>query len=103
MTKRGYYIWINGFPAVGKLTVATELQRLLPDSVLIDNHQLIDVVTLPRDHPEYNAQRERVRQEAFRKWVHPGSDEESGCGSRDEQLGRIVIFTGASTFTRQTY
>ncbi|KND91831.1 hypothetical protein TOPH_03362 [Tolypocladium ophioglossoides CBS 100239] len=93
MTKRGYYIWINGFPGVGKLTVATELQRLLPGSLLIDNHQLIDVVKLPRDHPQYNTQRERVRQEAFRKWVHPDGDEESSCGSRDERLGRIVIFT----------
>ncbi|KAJ6440047.1 AAA domain-containing protein [Purpureocillium lavendulum] len=93
MADVGTHIWINGFPGVGKLTVAMELHRLLPNSVLIDNHQLIDVVQLPRDHPDYNAQRERVRREAFAKWVHPQTDEESACGDRAAQLRQTLIFT----------
>ncbi|UNI19622.1 hypothetical protein JDV02_005801 [Purpureocillium takamizusanense] len=87
------HIWINGFPGVGKLAVARELQRLMPGSVLIDNHQLIDVVDLPRDHPDYTAQRERVRLEAFDKWVHPQTDSQSACGDIAEQLRQTVIFT----------
>lgn len=85
------YIWINGFPGVGKLTAARHLQRLIPRSVLIDNHSLIDVVKLPRDHPDYNAERERVREEAYQKYVYPEDDE--------DQLQRVVIFTGTATIS----
>lgn len=85
------YIWINGFPGVGKLTAALQLQRLIPQSCLIDNHQLIDVVKLPRDHPEYNGERERVRDEAYQKYVYPDND--------PDQLERVVIFTGMSQLT----
>lgn len=98
MTKPAPHIWINGFPGVGKLTVARELQRLIPGSILVDNHQLIDVVDLPRDHPDYTAQRERVRLEAFDKWVHPQTDAESACGDRVEQLLQTIIFTGTTQF-----
>lgn len=83
------YIWINAFPGVGKLTTARLLHNMIPNSVLIDNHTLIDVVTLPRDHPDYNAQRVKVRQEAFAKWAHP-----TGEGSA-EMLQRVLIFTGS--------
>lgn len=84
------YIWINAFPGVGKLTTARQLHSLIPNSVLIDNHMLIDVVKLPRDHPDYNAQRIKVRQEAFAKWAHP-----TGEGST-ETLQRVLIFTGSA-------
>lgn len=87
-------VWINGFPGVGKFTIAKELHRLLPGSVLVDNHSLIDQVTLPRDHADYNSQRRKVRDAAYTRWVHPETDEESECGSREEQLGRVVILTG---------
>lgn len=90
------HIWINGFPAVGKLTIAKEVQRLVPGSVLIDNHSLIDPVTLARDHPDYKAERDKVRDAAFTKWVHPATDDESECGSKEDQLRRVVIFTGTA-------
>ncbi|OAQ69997.1 AAA domain-containing protein [Pochonia chlamydosporia 170] len=93
------YVWINGFPAVGKLTVARALQAMLPNSDLIDNHSLIDVVQLPRDHPEYNRQREQVRDEAFNRFVYPETDEQSACGNKQEQMRRIVIFTGMTNLT----
>ncbi|CEJ94693.1 hypothetical protein VHEMI10210 [[Torrubiella] hemipterigena] len=87
------HIWINGFPATGKLTIAKEVHRLVPGSVLIDNHSLIDQVTLARDHPDYNAERAKVRSAAFTKWVHPATDDESDCGSKQDQLNHVVIFT----------
>lgn len=79
---------------MGKYTIAKELHRLLPGSVLVDNHSLIDRVTLTRDHPDYNSERERVRDAAYRRWVYPETDGESECGDVEEQLGRVVIFTG---------
>ncbi|KAK2729109.1 hypothetical protein CKAH01_10548 [Colletotrichum kahawae] len=64
-------IWINGFPGTGKLTIATQLVRLIGKdrAVLIDNHQLIDNVKLPRRHPQYWEARALERQKAFRAYV----------------------------------
>lgn len=88
----GYYIWINGFPGVGKLTVATELQRRLPGSVLLDNHTLIDIVTLPRDHVNYDSERRRARQAAFAEHVYSQDEQENA-----ERLQRVIIATGVFT------
>ncbi|KAK1766698.1 hypothetical protein QBC33DRAFT_83827 [Phialemonium atrogriseum] len=38
------YIYINGYPGVGKLTVAKELEKLIPGSKIYHNHLLIDPV-----------------------------------------------------------
>ncbi|OAQ97402.1 hypothetical protein LLEC1_02672 [Akanthomyces lecanii] len=59
----GQFVWINGMPGVGKLTVARALHALLPGSHLVDNHSLIDQVA------------------------------ESACGDQAAQLARVVIFT----------
>ncbi|OAQ59905.1 AAA domain-containing protein [Pochonia chlamydosporia 170] len=84
----GYYIWINGFPGVGKLTVAIELQKRLKGSLLLDNHTLIDVVKLPRDHPEYASERKLARQRAFSQYVY--SD-----GKNAGKLKQVIIATDA--------
>jgi adenylate kinase len=57
-------IYINGFPGVGKLTVAKELQRLLPHSKIFHNHLTIDPVAaiLDRTSPEYDTMRTELRQ-----------------------------------------
>ncbi|KAM3502222.1 hypothetical protein MY10362_004995 [Beauveria mimosiformis] len=81
------FVWINGLPGVGKLTVARALCALLPSAQLIDNHSLIDQVSLPRTHASYNAERARVRDAAYSSAVYPPDD--------DAQLARVVIFTGA--------
>lgn len=56
------FIYINGFPGVGKLTIARELQKLLPKAELIDNHQLIDPVAaiFERTDPEYQPARKEL-------------------------------------------
>lgn len=80
-------LWINAFPGSGKLTVAKALAELLGEgkAIIIDNHQLIDPVELvyPREHPEYQQQRKRKREEVFRKTV---GNEEYQC--------QMIIFTG---------
>lgn len=80
-------IWINGFPGSGKLTVSKALIRVYREEqpILIDNHQLIDPVEakIPRDHPEYQQQRQLERSKAFAKYV----DGTAMCS-------RIIVFTG---------
>lgn len=88
----GIIIWINGFPGVGKLSIARKLVERLTDcgcgAVLIDNHQLIDPVTLLRDHPDYNVERRAVRQTALARYV---LDPDS------EAWRKVVIFTDFQT------
>ncbi|KAH6690505.1 hypothetical protein F5X68DRAFT_253396 [Plectosphaerella plurivora] len=57
------YIYINGYPSVGKLTVAKELQKLFPGSQVLDFNTMINMVppTDPVDSPNYIANRTRVR------------------------------------------
>ncbi|GIZ43980.1 hypothetical protein CKM354_000718900 [Cercospora kikuchii] len=79
-------VWINGFPGVGKLTVARELLKLYTKEqvALIDNHQLIDSVAarFQRNDPQYYVERRKERQKAFERWVL----------NRDERH-RLVVFT----------
>ncbi|KAI5365851.1 putative P-loop containing nucleoside triphosphate hydrolase [Septoria linicola] len=80
-------VWINGFPGVGKLTIARELVKFYEqqDVVLIDNHQLIDPVAAKwkRDDPKYYTERRRERLRALGRWVLPA-----------EECQRLVVFTG---------
>ena len=75
------FVYINGYPGVGKLTVAKELmhvrpsplaaifvrlrgffRKLIPSSRLIDNHSLIDPVArrYERWMPEYYPRRKEI-------------------------------------------
>ncbi|KAL8738293.1 MAG: hypothetical protein Q9181_000882 [Wetmoreana brouardii] len=56
-------IYINGYPGVGKYTIAKELVKLLPNAKLLDNHQLIDPVAAVYERwmPEYQGLRKTVR------------------------------------------
>ena len=83
--KAAALIWINGFPGTGKLTVARAITQLHKDTILLDNHKLIDPVEIhtPRSHPDYQKQRRMQRQSAFEQYVfNPAS------------LSKVVIFTG---------
>ncbi|KAL8800102.1 MAG: hypothetical protein Q9182_005414 [Xanthomendoza sp. 2 TL-2023] len=57
------FIYINGYPAVGKYTVAKRLVQMLPNAKLLDNHLLIDPVAAvyERSMPEYQGLRKLVR------------------------------------------
>jgi adenylylsulfate kinase-like enzyme len=80
-----YIIWLNAFPGAGKLTIARELVQLLgsDQALLIDNHQLIDAVTLPRDHPQYQDERRNQRYAAFTRHLYDDA----------AKPVRVVIFT----------
>ncbi|KAM0527121.1 hypothetical protein D7B24_000052 [Verticillium nonalfalfae] len=57
------YIYINGYPAVGKLTVAKELEKRIPQSKIYDNHLMIDGVAalVERSSPHYQDLRTAAR------------------------------------------
>jgi hypothetical protein len=78
-------VWINAFPGTGKYTIASILaDTLMKDQcMLIHNHDLIDAVTLPRDHYSYRKLRKEERSKAFARHV-----------LAPEIQGKCVIFTG---------
>jgi adenylylsulfate kinase-like enzyme len=78
-------VWINAFPGTGKYTIASILiHKLMADQcTLVHNHDLIDGVTCPRDHPDYRRLRKEERSKAFARYVLAA-----------ETLQRCVIFTG---------
>ncbi|KAL6696351.1 hypothetical protein J3F84DRAFT_408184 [Trichoderma pleuroticola] len=49
------YIYINGYPGIGKLTIAKELEKLIPSSKIYHNHLFIDPVAplVVRCSPHY--------------------------------------------------
>ncbi|KAG5755256.1 hypothetical protein H9Q69_005509 [Fusarium xylarioides] len=57
------FVYINGYPGIGKLTIARELQQLLPDSKVYHNHLLIDPVEalVERSSPGYHEMRTGLR------------------------------------------
>lgn len=56
-------IYINGFPGVGKYTIAQKLVKILENSKLIDNHLLINPVDaiIDRKCPDYQKIRKTIR------------------------------------------
>ncbi|KAK1252713.1 hypothetical protein MKX08_003900 [Trichoderma sp. CBMAI-0020] len=50
------YIYINGYPGIGKLTIAKELEKLIPNSKVYHNHLFIDPIAplVDRDSPHYH-------------------------------------------------
>ena len=83
-------IWINAFPGTGKYTIASILANELMAGrcTLIHNHDLIDVVSVPRDHPMYRMLRKEGRAKAFAQHV-----------LAPRSRGKCVIFTGMSIWT----
>lgn len=85
LVKAAPLVWINGFPASGKLTVATALATLHGAAIVLDNHKLIDPVEarFPRTHPDYHSERQRYRKAILDEFVLDTAT-----------LSRMVIFTG---------
>jgi len=60
-------LFLNGFPGVGKLTIARHIRRILSESLLVDNHLLIDPAEAiePNRTPAHYTLRRAIRQAAF--------------------------------------
>lgn len=58
-----HFIYINGFPGVGKLTIAQELEKIIHNAKIFHNHLIIDPVAalVDRDSPEYLPIRTNLR------------------------------------------
>ncbi|KAM0803530.1 hypothetical protein BDR22DRAFT_34727 [Usnea florida] len=70
------FVYINGYPAVGKLTVAKELTKLIPSSKVVDNHSLIDPVARKYERwmPQYYPMRKEVREQALNEAIASAPD-----------------------------
>ncbi|KAK1674552.1 hypothetical protein BDP55DRAFT_729575 [Colletotrichum godetiae] len=81
------FIYINGYPGVGKLTVANALSKLISGSRVFHNHLVIDPVTamLDRDDAEsYNDLRTSFRKHAL-----------DSIATHPALAGKTFIFTDA--------
>ncbi|KAF6798756.1 hypothetical protein CMUS01_15702 [Colletotrichum musicola] len=58
-----YYIYINGHPGIGKLTIAKELQSRLQHAKIYHNHLMIDPIApiVDRTSPNYHVIRTSLR------------------------------------------
>ncbi|KAK4508413.1 hypothetical protein PRZ48_002151 [Zasmidium cellare] len=81
-------VYINGYPGVGKFTTAKALQRLIPDSVLIDNHQLIDPVEkiYSRGSPLYLEKRAEERRKVLSPIAHDSKTKDTVYIFTDSQI-----------------
>lgn len=78
-------VWINGWPGVGKQTVAECLALLLGNdkaTLVSDQDQVEAAIQLPHDHPDYANTQKEAREDALAKFVEHSSG-----------LSRIAIFT----------
>jgi broad-specificity NMP kinase len=78
-------VCVNAFPGTGKYTIASILTHKLMagQCTLVHNHDLIDAVTCPREHPDYRRLRKEEPSKAFARYVLAA-----------ETLQNCVIFTG---------
>ncbi|EWC45850.1 hypothetical protein DRE_04857 [Drechslerella stenobrocha 248] len=85
LSGRGRTIFINGYPGTGKLTVARELQKILPGSKVFDHHLLIDAsrAAFGQSDPEY-----QILRKAFRTTLL-----DSIAAASPEHLSTTWIFT----------
>ncbi|KAI0141248.1 hypothetical protein GGR57DRAFT_487482 [Xylariaceae sp. FL1272] len=83
------FIWINGYPGVGKLTVARELCTMLEKSKVLDNHLLIDPVAavFDREDPEYQPARTKIRRMMLDSIVESKSKEDITWIFTDQRSG----------------
>ena len=83
-----YVIYINGHPGVGKLTVARELQKLIPGSQVLHNHELIDPVEkrYSRGSAWYQMKRAEYRQERLRPIMEDSKLEDTKFIFTDSQM-----------------
>ncbi|KAI0126912.1 hypothetical protein BJ170DRAFT_423619 [Xylariales sp. AK1849] len=88
------YIYINGYPGIGKFTIAKELENHIPDSKVYHNHLMIDPVAalVERGSPHYQAMRTTFRRQILhtiatsegiknRTWIFKDSRAFSPVGS----------------------
>ncbi|CAG7963010.1 unnamed protein product [Penicillium salamii] len=94
------FIYINGYPGVGKLTVAKELCKLLPKAKIVSNHLLIDPVAavFDRDVEEYQPLRQVLRGEFLKSIATATSTREITWIFTDQQSSSILGTSSAKDY-----
>lgn len=81
-------IWINGYPGVGKLTIARAMLRLDPSIILVDHHTHHDAVDAlyPSSHPFHKVITRRARAQSLLEY-----------GLNDPARRLTLVFTDCQT------
>jgi len=103
------FIYINGYPGVGKLTIAKELRALFPQAQLVSSHSTIDITAefFPRGHPQYQSLRRALRRVQFQcainapyetTWIFTDQQSSSEIGSSTAQEYQTAAASRGSRF-----
>ncbi|KIJ43276.1 hypothetical protein M422DRAFT_229085 [Sphaerobolus stellatus SS14] len=86
------WVYLNGYAGVGKLTIARELQRLIPESRLVHIHLIVDLCRniFTQGSSEYETLRAAVRTQVL-----------SAITSSESHFITTYIFTGSHASARQ--
>ena len=111
MNDKRYFIYLNGYPGIGKLTIANELVKLIPNTKLYHNHLMIDPVAalLERDDPDYHKIRSSFRRHILRvistsestrnfNWIFTDARCTSPVGSEAAQDFELAAKQSGATF-----
>ncbi|RDW74549.1 uncharacterized protein DSM5745_07211 [Aspergillus mulundensis] len=94
------FVYINGYPGVGKLTVAKELCKLLPKAKILDNHLLIDpaAAVFERTAEEYQPLRQVLRREILKSLATATTTRETSWIFTDQQSSSALGSASAKDY-----
>lgn len=94
------YIYINGYPGVGKLTIAKELEKLIPSSKIYHNHLFIDPVAplVDRYSPHYHDIRTSFRRHILDTIATSEATQQFTWIFTDSRSSSLIGSTGAEDY-----
>lgn len=94
------YIYINGYPGVGKLTIAKELEKLIPCSKIYHNHLFIDPVAplIDRHSPHYHDIRTSFRRHILSTIATSEATQQFTWIFTDSRSSSLIGSTGAEDY-----
>ena len=94
------YICINGYPGIGKLTVAKELEKLVPNSNVYHNHLFIDPIApiVDRHSPHYHDIRTSFRRHILHIIATSEATQQFTWIFTDSRSSSLIGSTGAQDY-----
>lgn len=94
------YIYINGYPGIGKLTIAKELEKLVPNSKVYHNHLFIDPIAplVDRHSPHYQDMRTSFRRHILNTIATSEATQQFTWIFTDSRSSSPIGITGAQDY-----